>query len=137
MFYGCALLNAVSVDINFRLAAPEVAFIVNDAQAKVFVVGPDFVPVLDAIVGDLKFTKKIVVIGGHPTHESYESWVSRHQPVDPGTDSKPHDVAFQLYSAYSTPSLPSNTALVDVVWRLASRYVPLFRNVITSLLVIG
>ena len=30
VFYGCALLNAVSVDINFRLAAPEVAFIVND-----------------------------------------------------------------------------------------------------------
>jgi long-chain acyl-CoA synthetase len=102
VFYGCALLNAVSVDINFRLAPPEVAFIVNDAQAKVFVVGPDFVPVLDAIVGDLKFTKKIVVIGGHSTHESYDSWVSRHQPVDPGADSKPHDVAFQLYSSGTT-----------------------------------
>jgi long-chain acyl-CoA synthetase len=102
VFYGCALLNAVSVDINFRLAAPEVAFIVNDAQAKVFVVGPDFVPVLDAIVGDLKFTKKIVVIGGHPTHESYESWVARYQAVDPGVDSKPNDVAFQLYSSGTT-----------------------------------
>ena len=102
VFYGCALLNAVSVDINFRLAPPEVAFIVNDAQAKVFVVGPDFVPVLDAIAGELKHTKKIVVIGGHPTHESYESWVSRHQAVDPGTDSKPHDVAFQLYSSGTT-----------------------------------
>ena len=41
VFYGCALLNAVSVDVNFRLAAPEVAFIVNDARAKVFIVGPD------------------------------------------------------------------------------------------------
>jgi long-chain acyl-CoA synthetase len=102
VFYGCALLNAVSVDINFRLAPPEVAYIVNDSQAKVFVVGPDFVPVLDAIAGDLPHTKKIVVIGGHPTHESYESWVSRHQPVDPGADSKPHDVAFQLYSSGTT-----------------------------------
>jgi hypothetical protein len=53
VFYGCALLNAVSVDVNFRLAAPEVAFIVNDARAKVFIVGPDFVPVLDAIAGEL------------------------------------------------------------------------------------
>ena len=102
VFYGCALLNAVSVDINFRLAPPEVAFIVNDAQANVFIVGPDFVPVLDAIVGDLKFTKKIVVIGGHSTHESYDSWVSRHQPIDPGVESKPHDVAFQLYSSGTT-----------------------------------
>ena len=36
-----ALLNAVCVDVNWRLAAPEVEFIVNDAQAKVFVVGPE------------------------------------------------------------------------------------------------
>ncbi|MFM7391976.1 MAG: AMP-binding protein, partial [Actinomycetota bacterium] len=96
VFYGCALLNAVSVDINFRLAPPEVAYIVNDARAKVFVVGPDFVPVLDAIVGDLRHTKKIVVIGGHPKHESYESWVSRYQPIDPGAQAKNGDVAFQL-----------------------------------------
>lgn len=102
VFYGCALLNAVSVDINFRLAPPEVAFIVNDARAKVFVVGPDFVPVLDAIAGDLPHTKKIVVIGGHPQHESYESWVSRYQPIDPGAMAKKGDVAFQLYSSGTT-----------------------------------
>ena len=102
VFYGCALLNAVSVDVNFRLAAPEVAFIVNDARAKVFIVGPDFVPVLDAIAGDLTHTKKIVVIGGHPQHESYESWVARYQAVDPGGQPKTGDVAFQLYSSGTT-----------------------------------
>ena len=47
--YGAALGNAVCVDVNWRLAPPEVAFIVNDSAAKVLVVGPDFVPVLDAI----------------------------------------------------------------------------------------
>ncbi|MFZ9924561.1 MAG: AMP-binding protein, partial [Ilumatobacteraceae bacterium] len=102
VFYGCALLNAVSVDVNFRLAAPEVAFIVNDARAKVFIVGPDFVPVLDAIAGELTHTKKIVVIGGHPQHESYESWVARYQAVDPGAVPKTGDVAFQLYSSGTT-----------------------------------
>src|SRR6476661_2340425 len=49
VFFGAALANAVCVDVNWRLAAPEVEFIVNDATAKVFVVGPDFVPVLAAI----------------------------------------------------------------------------------------
>ncbi|NCV46718.1 MAG: long-chain-fatty-acid--CoA ligase [Actinobacteria bacterium] len=102
VFYGCAMLNAVSVDINFRLAPPEVAYIVNDSRAKVFVVGPDFVPVLDAIAGELPHTKKIVVIGGHPKHESYESWVAGHSPVDPGVNSRPNDVAFQLYSSGTT-----------------------------------
>ena len=65
VFYACGLLNAVSVDINWRLAPPEVAFIANDSAAKVLIVGPDFVPVLDAIAGDLPNVKTIIVIGGH------------------------------------------------------------------------
>jgi long-chain acyl-CoA synthetase len=102
VFYGAGLINAVSVDVNWRLAAPEVEYIVNDAQAKVFIVGPDFVPVLDAIAGQLTTAKKIVVIGGHPDHESYEDWVGRFEAKDPGVTSAPGDVAFQLYSSGTT-----------------------------------
>ena len=102
VFYGCALLNAVSVDINFRLAAPEVAFIVNDSRATVFIVNAEFVPVLDAIVGELTHVKKILVIGEHAKHESYETWVARYQPIDPGVQAKAGDVAFQLYSSGTT-----------------------------------
>jgi len=102
VFFGSGLLNAVCVDINWRLAAPEVAFIVNDAEAKVLVVGPDFVPVLDAIASDLTTVTKIVVIGGHPNYEDYEGWVERHDAQDPGTSSTDDDVAFQLYSSGTT-----------------------------------
>jgi long-chain acyl-CoA synthetase len=38
--YGAALLNAVCVDVNWRLAPPEVASVVDDAVAKVLIVGP-------------------------------------------------------------------------------------------------
>ena len=31
--------NAVAIDVNWRLSAPEVAYIIGDAQAKVVVVG--------------------------------------------------------------------------------------------------
>src|SRR3954468_9822169 len=65
VFYGAALANAVCVDVNWRLAAPEGEFIVNDAAAKVLVVGPDFVPVLDAIADALTSVGTILVIGGH------------------------------------------------------------------------
>ncbi|MCU1400505.1 MAG: putative fatty-acid--CoA ligase, partial [Acidimicrobiales bacterium] len=80
VFFGAAMLNAICVDVNWRLAAPEVEFIVNDAEAKVLVVGPDFVTVLDAIAPNLQTVSKILVIGGHPQHESYEDWVERHEP---------------------------------------------------------
>ena len=100
--FGAAMLNAVSVDVNWRLAAPEVQFIVDDADAKVLIVGPDFVPILDAIVDQLPKVTKFVVIGGHPTHESYDDWVGRFPAEDPGVQSTKDDIAFQLYSSGTT-----------------------------------
>ena len=102
VFFGAALNNAVCVDVNWRLAAPEVEFIVNDASAKVLVVGPDFVGILDAIAANLKTVTTILVIGGHPNHESYEDWTARHEPLDPGTSATMEDTAFQLYSSGTT-----------------------------------
>ncbi len=102
VFFGAALLNAVCVDVNWRLAPPEVSTIVNDAEAKVFVVGADFVPLLEAIAGDLTTVGTILVIGAHPSYESYEAWVARQPTDDPGPTAAPNDVAFQLYSSGTT-----------------------------------
>ncbi len=86
---GAAKVNAVDVAVNWRLAPPEVAYIVNDSQAKVFVVGEEFAPVLDAIESDLTTVKKIVVVGSHPRHESFEDWIARHDAADPGVAGRP------------------------------------------------
>ncbi|HEY4334023.1 MAG TPA: long-chain-fatty-acid--CoA ligase, partial [Ilumatobacteraceae bacterium] len=102
VFFGAAMLNAVCVDVNWRLAAPEIEYIVNDAATKVLVVGPDFVPILDAIAPNLTTVSTILVIGGHPQHEVYEDWVSRHAAVDPGERAASADTAFQLYSSGTT-----------------------------------
>ncbi|MEO1058126.1 MAG: AMP-binding protein, partial [Actinomycetota bacterium] len=77
VFYGASLLNAVCVDVNWRLAAPEVEFIVNDAEAKVLVVGPDFVPILDAIGEKLNTVAKTLVIGAAAAgldYDDYDEW---------------------------------------------------------------
>jgi long-chain acyl-CoA synthetase len=102
MFFGAALANAVCVDVNWRLAPPEVEYIVDDAAAKVFVVGPDFVPVVDAIADALTTVGTILVIGGHDKFQDYEQWVSSYEPADPHTPSGGDDVAFQLYSSGTT-----------------------------------
>ena len=102
VFFGAALANAVCVDVNWRLAAPEVEFIVNDAEAKVLVVGPDFVPILDAIADALTTVTTVLVIGGHDKHQDYDEWVGQHAPADPHTPSGHDDVAFQLYSSGTT-----------------------------------
>jgi long-chain acyl-CoA synthetase len=97
VFYGAALLNAVCVDVNWRLAAPEVEYIVNDAEAKVLIVGAEFVPVLDAIRANLTTATRILVIGTDD-----EAAVDAQPTTDPGTPSADDDVAFQLYSSGTT-----------------------------------
>ena len=42
MFFGCALLGAVSVAVNWRLAPAEMAAIIEDAGATVLFYGPDY-----------------------------------------------------------------------------------------------
>ena len=97
VFYGAALINAVIVDVNWRLAAPEVEFIVNDSQAKVLVVGPDFVPVLEAIRPNLTSVNRVLAIG-----DDYEAELETHPAVDPGVVQSAADVAFQVYSSGTT-----------------------------------
>jgi long-chain acyl-CoA synthetase len=95
--FGAALLNAVSVDVNWRLAPPEVQFIVEDAGAKVFVVGPEFVPVLDAIRDQLPSVCRILVVG-----DDYDAALTEFEPVDPRVPSAADDTAMQLYSSGTT-----------------------------------
>src|SRR6478752_7022393 len=114
VFFGAALLNAVCVDVNWRLAPPEVEYIVNDAGAKVFVVGADFVPVLDAIEPNLTTVKRTFVIG-----RDYEDAVDGAPAGDPGEQSALGDVAFQLYSSGTTGRpkgvLLSNSNIIALV----------------------
>ena len=102
LLLGGGKLNAVNVAVNWRLAPPEVAHVVNDAGAKVFVVGEDFVPVVEAIEPELATVEKFVVVGSHDRHQPYDDWVGARPADDPGLESRPDDVAFQLYTSGTT-----------------------------------
>jgi long-chain acyl-CoA synthetase len=102
VFFGAAMLNAVCVDPNWRLAPPEVQFIVDDAEAKVLVVGEEFASMVESIADQLPTVQKIVVIGEHGSYESFEGWMNRFEPIDPAVPSAGDDIAFQLYSSGTT-----------------------------------
>ncbi|MBA2608122.1 MAG: long-chain-fatty-acid--CoA ligase [Actinobacteria bacterium] len=112
LLFGGAKLNAVNVAVNWRLAAPEIAQILQDSESTVLVVGQDFATVLDAIVGDLPVIKKIVVVGGHAGYESYADWVDPQPATDPGAVPGPGDVCFQLYTS-GTTGLPKGVMLTN------------------------
>lgn len=103
LWFGAAKANTVLVPVNFRLAAPEVAYVVNDAQAELLFVGVDFYPVVEAIEGELKTVREIIAIdGGHPAWPDYASWRARQKAEDPQRPIAPGDVAIQMYTSGTT-----------------------------------
>ena len=108
--FGAALLNAVVVNVNWRLAPPEILQILTDAQTGIVIVGPEFFPAVEAIEAEIREKTDFIAIGDHPRWQGYETWLASSEPVDFGTVAAPGDVAFQLYTS-GTTGLPKGVML--------------------------
>ena len=92
LLFGVAKAGAVMVSVNWRLAAPEVLHIVNDAAAEILFVGEEYFPLVEKIRSDLKTVRKVVAIGGrHPAWEAFETWRDRQASEDPRLPARPQD----------------------------------------------
>ncbi|MEQ9642592.1 MAG: fatty acid--CoA ligase [Alphaproteobacteria bacterium] len=103
LFFATAKLGAVLVPVNFRLAPPEVAYVVNDSRAKLFVVGRDFYDLAEGIRSDLSTVASFVAFdGGHGKWPDYAAWRDGAAPADPLTPVAETDVAIQMYTSGTT-----------------------------------
>lgn len=94
---GAAKANSVLVPINARLAAPEIAFVINDARAEVLFVGESFLEILAKIRDELITIRKVIVIDA-----SYAAWRDAQITLDPGVVLQPDDVCIQMYTSGTT-----------------------------------
>jgi long-chain acyl-CoA synthetase len=108
--FGAALLNAVALNVNWRLAPPEILQILSDAQTDLVIVGSDFFGSMEAIEPEIPGQATVIAIGEHSRWEAYEAWLTGAEPTDPGTIAGPTDVAFQLYTS-GTTGLPKGVML--------------------------
>lgn len=103
MTLAAASLGAANAIINFRLAADELDYVLNDSDAKVLVVGAELKPGLDKIRDKLTNIEHIVEVTpeGGDTDE-YEAMLASATPVNRGADVQPDDVAIIMYSSGTT-----------------------------------
>jgi len=94
---GAASMGAVLVPINSRLADPEIAVILRDAQARVLIYGSQFRDRLTPITASVPPLSKRVALG-----DEYSAWRDAHEPVELQATVRPDDVALQLYTSGTT-----------------------------------
>ncbi|HEY6981502.1 MAG TPA: fatty acid--CoA ligase [Reyranella sp.] len=113
LLFGVAKANAVMVSVNWRLAAPEVLHILNDAEAEILFVGEEFFPVIDRIHDHLRDVRRIVALSGtRPGWEPFPFWRDRHPDLDPQLPAKPSETAVQFYTS-GTTGLPKGAELTN------------------------
>jgi acyl-CoA synthetase (AMP-forming)/AMP-acid ligase II len=103
LLLGAAKVGAVLVPINYRLAPPEIAFILNDSMAEMLFVAPEFMRAIEQIRADLKSVRRIIGIDecDQDTNE-YAIWRDSQSPVDPLLPLDPEGVTAQMYTSGTT-----------------------------------
>ncbi|PZQ65634.1 MAG: acyl-CoA synthetase [Phenylobacterium zucineum] len=112
IFFGVAKARACFAPINSRLVTPEVAFIVKDSGANVFLVSPEFFECAQAVAGHIHHPLKVIAIGGdHPVFERYET-LRDAAPAPTIEAPQPTDDILQLYTS-GTTGLPKGVRLTQ------------------------
>lgn len=100
---GCAKSNNVLCMINWRLAAPEIEYIVNNSDAEILFVGERFFDEVDKIKANLPKIKKIIAMSGeHADWERFSSWRDHQDREDPNLDIAGEDVFLMMYTSGTT-----------------------------------
>jgi long-chain acyl-CoA synthetase len=110
MLFGAAKINAVTVAVNWRLAPPEMAYILNHSKVKVLFIGDEFLDHLEKM--DLQGNPTIVVLGKSDKYTTYQDWIAGSPAVDPMAPSAPTDTCYQLYTS-GTTGLPKGVELTN------------------------
>jgi len=112
LMFGASKVNAVTLAINWRLSAREVAHILADSDARVLLCGPELVDQLRPHLDELPRLRTVVVTGDAGGFPAYEDWLAGCDESDPDVPAQPGDVAVQFYTS-GTTGLPKGAMITN------------------------
>lgn len=114
IMHGVAKARAVFTPVNWRLAAPEVAYILRDARAEFLFASEEFLPLLKGIASDGDFIKKLVILEGETLEDQnhFLTWRERYPSQSTGIEILASDVVLQLYTS-GTTGRPKGTLITQ------------------------
>jgi len=97
---GAGMLGGSCAVVNSRLAAGELAYVINDCAASVLFVGADLLPAVQAIRDRLTRVIDVIEVGG--PDDGYEAFLAAAQPAGPGREVSQDDLWLVMYSSGTT-----------------------------------
>ncbi|OBK14500.1 long-chain-fatty-acid--CoA ligase [Mycobacterium asiaticum] len=100
---AAASLGAANAIINFRLAADELDYVINDSDAKVLIVGSELKPNVEKVRAALTNIEHIIEVTPDGAEgDEYEALLAGATPVGRSDDVQPDDVCIIMYSSGTT-----------------------------------
>jgi acyl-CoA synthetase (AMP-forming)/AMP-acid ligase II len=102
--YAAGWLSGVIVaTVNFRLAAPEIRFIIADSAPRIVIFEAFYLPVIEEIRGQLQGVERYVCIGGYVEWaEPFEQFLATGDIAGPSFSARPEDFANIIYTSGTT-----------------------------------
>jgi acyl-CoA synthetase (AMP-forming)/AMP-acid ligase II len=98
---GAAKADAVITPVNWRLAGPEIVYILNDCRAPILFVGAEFVDLVEALRPELAHVRTIIAMEG-ASADAFEAWRDRQSSADPAITIPWERICMQLYTSGTT-----------------------------------
>lgn len=102
LLIGAAKAGVVTAPIGWRLAAPEIAYIVGDSDAKMVFVGPELIDHVEAVASELSCRPTVIAMEDGSPYQTFETWRDMQPESDPAKPVATSDIAIQLYTSGTT-----------------------------------
>jgi len=103
MYFGLAKIGAILTPVNYRLAGPEIEYILSDCDADLFVFSNDYVDIVDSIRKNIP-AKNLIAISASPPEwaQSFESLLEKASNDEPELTGGGDDTLTILYTSGTT-----------------------------------